>query len=188
MQPRARPVEKQVSELPLAVDMDGTLILTDMSWVSIKRVLLKRPWIIPGMIAKELTGRRAQWKRDLAERLVFDPSELEYHREFLDWLTGQQAKGRTLVLATASDRIIAEQVAGHVGLFSDVMASDSTFNLRGEKKGEALASRFGEKAFSYAGNSKHDIPVWKYAGEVIVVNPERGLLDEVGDSADIIFE
>ena len=90
--------------------------------------------------------------------------------------------------ATASDRIIAEQVAGHVGLFSDVMASDSSFNLRGEKKGEALASRFGEKAFSYAGNSKHDIPVWKYAGEVIVVNPERGLLDKVGDSADIIFE
>ena len=65
-------MEKQVSELPLAVDMDGTLILTDMSWVSIKRVLLRRPWIIPGMIAKELTGRRAQWKRDLAERLVFD--------------------------------------------------------------------------------------------------------------------
>ena len=55
MQPRASPVEKQVSELPLAVDMDGTLILTDMSWVSIKRVLLRRPWIIPGMIAKELT-------------------------------------------------------------------------------------------------------------------------------------
>ena len=48
-------MEKQVSELPLAVDMDGTLILTDMSWVSIKRVLLRRPWIIPGMIAKELT-------------------------------------------------------------------------------------------------------------------------------------
>ncbi len=127
-------MEKQVSDLPLAVDMDGTLILTDMSWVSIKRVLLRRPWIIPGMLVKELSGRRAQWKRDLAERLVFDPSELEYHREFLDWLTGQQAKGRTLVLATASDRIIAEQVAGHVGLFSDVMASDSSFNLRGERR------------------------------------------------------
>ena len=40
-------MDKQVSGLPLAVDMDGTLILTDMSWVSIKRVLLRRPWIIP---------------------------------------------------------------------------------------------------------------------------------------------
>ena len=113
---------------------------------------------------------------------------MEYHEGFLDWLTGERAKGRTLILATASDRIIAEQVAGHVGLFSDVMASDSAFNLRGEKKAEALVSRFGEGEFAYAGNSKHDLPVWERAGEVIVVNPERGLLDKVGDTADIIFE
>ena len=175
-------------EIPIAVDMDGTLILTDMSWVSIKRVILRRPWSILGMLAKEFSGKRAQWKRDLAERLVFDPSELEYHEGFLDWLTGERAKGRTLILATASDRIIAEQVAGHVCLFSDVMACYSAFNLRGEKKAEALVSRFGDRGFAYAGNSKHDLPVWEKAGEVIVVNPERGLLNKVGDSADIIFE
>ena len=185
---QANAVDKSGPEIPIAVDMDGTLILTDMSWVSIRRVILRRPWYVLGMLAKEFTGKRAQWKRDLAERLVFDPAELEYHEGFLDWLTGERAKGRTLILATASDRIIAEQVAGHVGLFSDVMASDSAFNLRGEKTAEALVSRFGEGEFAYAGNSKHDLPVWERAGEVIVVNPERGLLDKVGDTADIIFE
>ena len=185
---QANAVDKSGPEIPIAVDMDGTLILTDMSWVSIRRVILRRPWYVLGMLAKEFTGKRAQWKRDLAERLVFDPAELEYHEGFLDWLTGERAKGRTLILATASDRIIAEQVAGHVGLFSDVMASDSAFNLRGEKKAEALVSRFGEGGFAYAGNSKHDLPVWERAGGVIVVNPERGLLDRVGDTADIIFE
>ena len=185
---QANAVDKSGPEIPIAVDMDGTLILTDMSWVSIRRVILRRPWYVLGMLAKEFTGKRAQWKRDLAERLVFDPAELEYHEGFLDWLTGERAKGRTLILATASDRIIAEQVAGHVGLFSDVMASDSAFNLRGEKKAEALVSRFGEGGFAYAGNSKHDLPVWERAGEVIVVNPERGLLDRGGDTADIIFE
>ena len=185
---QANTVDQSSAEIPIAGDMDGTLILTDMSWVSIKRVILRRPWSIVGMVAKEFTGKRAQWKRDLAERLVFDPAELEYHEGFLDWLTGERAKGRTLILATASARIIAEQVAGHVGLFSDVMASDSAFNLRGEKKAEALVSRFGDRGFAYAGNSKHDLPVWEKAGEVIVGNPERGLLNKVGDSADIIFE
>ena len=181
-------MDESDSRIPIAVDMDGTLILTDMSWISIRRVLLRRPWAIPGIVVKEFTGRRAQWKRDLAEKLTFDPSELEYHEGFLDWLTGERAKGRTLILATASDRLIAEQVAGHVGLFSDVMASDSLFNLRGEKKAEALVSRFGEGGFAYAGNSKHDLPVWAHSGEIIVVNPERGLLDIVGDKADVIFE
>ena len=39
-----------------------------------------------------------------------------------------------------------------------------------------------------AGNSKHDIPVWEHCGQVIVVNAERGLLDKVGDSANLVFE
>jgi phosphoserine phosphatase len=176
------------SSIPLAVDMDGTLILTDMSWVSFSKVIARRPWILPGVLLKELTGQRAKWKRALAQRLVFDPSKLKYHTEFLDWLTGEHAKGRHMVMATASDRIVAEQVASHVGLFSDVMASDASYNLRGKRKAESLIARFGERGFGYAGNSKHDLEVWKHAGQVIVVNPERGLLDRLGDDADIVFE
>ncbi|GIS48325.1 MAG: hypothetical protein Ct9H90mP21_2320 [Methanobacteriota archaeon] len=107
--------------------MDGTLILTDMSWVSIKRVLLRRPWIIPGMIAKELTGRRAQWKRDLAERLVFDPSELEYHKEFLDWLTVSRPRaGRWCWHGIGQNHCRAG--CWSCRIFPDVMASDSSFN------------------------------------------------------------
>jgi hypothetical protein len=140
------------------------------------------------MLSKEFTNKRAQWKRDLAERLVFDPAELEYHTAFLDWLTGEYARGRTLILATASDRIIAEQVAAHVGLFSDVMASDSKYNLRGKKKAEALIARYGDMKFGYAGNSHHDLPVWEHSGQIIVVNPEKNLLDKVNNDAHIVFE
>ncbi|MBT6072206.1 MAG: hypothetical protein HOH07_02020, partial [Euryarchaeota archaeon] len=121
-------------------------------------------------------------------KLVFDPAELEYHAVFLDWLTGEHARGRTLILATASDRIIAEQVAAHVGLFSDVMASDSKYNLRGKKKAEALIARYGDMKFGYAGNSHHDLPVWEHSGQIIVVNPEKNLLNKVNNDAHIVFE
>ena len=40
-----------------------------------------------------------------------------------------------------SDRIVAERVAAHVGLFSDVMASDVNYNLRDRRKAEALSRR-----------------------------------------------
>ena len=177
-----------VSDIPLAVDMDGTLILSDMSVISAKRVIARRPWMIIGVLLKEIMGKRAQWKRDLARRLDFEPRDLDYHEAFLDWITAEHSRGRKLLLATASDRLVAERVAAHVGLFSDVLASDETFNLRGSKKAEALISRFGEGGFGYAGNSFHDLPVWEKAGQVIVVNPEKGLLDRVGEDADIIFE
>ncbi len=181
-------MEGTTSDMPLAVDMDGTLILSDMSKISITKVLIRKPWLIPKVFIKEFSGKRAQWKRLLAEKLVFDPADLEYHETFLDWITGEFARGRKLILATASDRIVAEQVAAHVGLFSDVMASDRDFNLRGLQKADALVARYGLKKFAYAGNSHHDIDVWKHCGQVIVVNPEKGLLDKVGDSVDFIFE
>ena len=91
-------------------------------------------------------------------------------------------------MATASDRIVAERVAAHVGLFSDVMASDATYNLRDKRKAEALVSRYGENGFGYAGNSHHDLAVWERSGQVIVVNPEKGLLEKLEDGADIVFE
>ena len=144
--------------------------------------------MIVSMLSKEITNKRAEWKRDLAKKLVFDPAELEYHVAFLDWLTGEHARGRTLILATASDRIIAEQVAAHVGLFSDVLASDSQHNLRGKKKAEALIARYGDMKFGYAGNSHHDLPVWKHSGQIIVVNPEKNLLEKVNNDAHIVFE
>ena len=97
--------------------------------------------------------------------------DLEYHDSFLEWLTGEFARGRSLILATASDRIVAEQVAAHVGLFSDVMASDREISTSEvHKKAEALVARYGLKKFAYAGNSHHDIDVWKHSGQVVVVN------------------
>ena len=177
-----------VSDIPLAVDMDGTLILSDMSKISFTRVMARKPWLLPKVILKELTGKRAQWKRELAEKLVFNPADLAYHQSFLEWITGEYARGRVLILATASDRIVAEQIAAHVGLFSDVMASDGDYNLRGRRKADALVARYGNSKFGYAGNSHHDIDVWRCSGQVVVVNPEKGLLDKIGDSADVIFE
>ena len=178
----------EVSDLPLAVDMDGTLILSDMSRISMRRVLFRKPWLIPSVIFKEMTGKRAGWKRDLGRILVFDPSELDYHEGFLEWLTGEHSRGRVIILATASDRIVAEQVAAHVGMFSDVMASDNDYNLRDRKKAEALVARYGEGGFGYAGNSHHDVAVWEKAAQVIVVNPDSGVLERVGNSVDIVFE
>ncbi len=79
-----------------------------------------------------------------------------------------------------------QKTAYEVGL--GLVGSDGKINLRDRKKAEALIGRYGEKGFGYAGNSRHDIAVWEHAGQVIVVNPQRGLLDELGDSADLVFE
>ena len=177
-----------MSDLPLAVDLDVTVILTDMSYMTVSRVLLVRPWLVPWMLYKEFSGRRSVWKRALGEKLNFDPEKLTYHEEFLRWLKQQKEAGRILILCTASDRPVAEKIAGHIGIFDDVMATDMGPNLAGENKAAALVERFGEKGFGYAGNSKSDLAVWPHAGEVIVVNAKPSVRRLIEADANLIFD
>ena len=178
----------ETTDLPLAVDLDGTLILTDMSRVTIVRVVLPRPWLIPSLIWWELTGQRAKWKRSLGKRLRFEPAELVYHEEFLAWLKEQKATGREIIMCTASERCVAEKISEYIGLFEDVMASDGITNLRRDTKGEALAARYGKGGFAYAGNSYHDLGTWPFAGEIIVVNASKRTLKALGDQPSLVFD
>tara|TARA_A100001037_G_C15066133_1_gene597154 strand:- start:683 stop:1219 length:537 start_codon:yes stop_codon:yes gene_type:complete len=174
--------------LPLAVDMDGTLILSDMSAITIKRVLLPRPWLLIPFLIKEFTGRRPLWKKELGARLKFKPSELDYHDDFLAWLTEERKRRKEIVLCTASTIDVAQKVADYVGLFDGVMATEDGPNLAAENKRKALVERYGEKGFGYAGNSKDDLKVWPSAGEVIVVNASSKTRKQIESDADRIFD
>jgi FMN phosphatase YigB (HAD superfamily) len=145
--------------VPLCVDLDGTLIKTDVLWESLARLLKQNPlWLFAVLFW--LTRGRAAMKKEIAARMELDPANLPYHTALLEFLKAEHAKGRKLILATAADMRLAQSVARHVGLFDDVIASDGKTNIRGKNKGRALAERFGAKAFDYAGNSSVDLPVW----------------------------
>jgi len=160
--------------VPLCVDLDGTLIKTDMLWESLVRLLRKNPlWlaVLPFWWAQG----RAVLKRQIAARVQVDVAALPYNGLFLEFLRDAKRQGRRLILATASDRELANQVAKHVGLFDEVLASDGRTNLRGSTKLEMLTGRYGERGFDYAGNSAVDLAVWRGTREAIVVNGSRSL-------------
>jgi phosphoserine phosphatase len=164
----------RATAVPLAVDLDGTLIRTDMMWESLTRLLRKNPLALVLILFWWLRGR-AFLKQQLAVRVQIDPATLPYHEEFLAWLKEEKRTGRMLILATASDRQLAEPVFLHVGIFNELMASDGKTNLRGDQKRRALSARFGERGYDYAGNSSVDLGVWPGARAAIVVNARPGL-------------
>lgn len=159
---------------PLVVDLDGTLIHTDMLHESALRALRDNP-LHTFRIPLWLSQGKAVLKRHLASRTDFDPKSLPYNDELLDWLKAQRAEGRRLVLCTASDRSIAEAVADHLQIFDEVIASDGVINIAGKRKAEALEQRFGKSGFDYVGNSAADVLVWERARRAVVVNASRGL-------------
>jgi 4-hydroxybenzoate polyprenyltransferase len=153
----------------LIVDMDGSLVRSDTSLECVV-ALARRPLALLRAFAT-WPGGRARVKAELAMAAGLDPARLPYHKELLAHLRDEQAAGRALVLATGADRRIATAVAQHLDMFDAVLASDGKTNLTGAAKLAAIRSRFGvATAFTYVGNSRADLAVWREAGGAICVN------------------
>jgi 4-hydroxybenzoate polyprenyltransferase len=156
------------------VDLDGTLIRSDMLWESLVRLLRINPLRLALVPFWWMRGR-AHLKQQIARRVAVDVATLPYNEPFLAYLRQAKKEGRPLILATASDRAMANQVARHIGLFDEVLASDGQTNLRASAKRIALTEKFGERGFDYAGNSSVDLAVWEGTREAVVVNASNGL-------------
>jgi 4-hydroxybenzoate polyprenyltransferase/phosphoserine phosphatase len=158
----------------IVVDLDGTLVHTDMLVENFFLFLKKYPlrflyviyWLVQG---------KARLKSELASAVLPGVSDLPYNEELVGWLKLRRQQGDQLVLATASHKLIAEAVAKHLNLFDEVFGTD-TINLSSEKKRSLLVEKFGNKKFDYVGNSRDDLAVWEAADRILVANPRGGLL------------
>lgn len=168
----------------LCVDLDGTLLMTDLLWEAIIRLVRERPWMLFAMPFWLLRGK-AGFKRMIARAVRVDAVSLPYREDLLTYLRAERAAGRRLVLATASDIEMVTPVADHVGIFSEVLASDGTVNLSGHRKTTALVERYGAGGFDYAGNSRTDLDVWGSAHAAIVVDAPDGVLSAARRSAKV---
>jgi hypothetical protein len=155
--------------VPLCVDLDGTVIETDLLWESLVRLVKRNPLAVFPVLIWWLHGR-AHLKARIAARVKVPPGSLPYHQPLLEFLRDQRRLGRTILLVTASDAALVQPVAAHLGIFDEVLASDGRTNLRGKNKAARLVSRFGSHGFDYAGNSVVDLPVWEQSRQAIVVN------------------
>jgi 4-hydroxybenzoate polyprenyltransferase len=170
--------------IPLCVDLDGTLVKLDTLHQALFLLLRRSPASIFRIPAWIIRGK-AHLKDQVMQRVTLDASALPYHRQFLDFLKKEQAKGRPLVLATASNYRTAQAVAGHLGLFSDCISSSSDTNMRHAHKLEAIQERYPR--FGYAGNDTADFPIWDAADEVILVNPTPPAVQQYAARADHTF-
>lgn len=160
--------------VPVCVDLDGTLVRSDTLVDSVLAIARQRPqdlWRIPGWIAQG----KASFKRHVTSAVELDVEHLPYNLPLLEWLRRQAAEGRELYLATAADRVLADRVAAHLGIFRGVLASDGATNLAGGNKLAAFREQFGSH-FCYIGNARPDAEVLAACESPMVANPDSALL------------
>jgi len=159
--------------VPLVVDLDGTLVRSDLLIETAFSELGRRPQSLLEMISA-LCGGKAALKHRLSEPEDFDPGVLPYDDAVIARIEAR-AEGRPVYLASASHGRLVSAVAEHLGLFDGWFASDETVNLAGEAKAGELVSAFGEGGFDYIGNDRADLPVWARARNPIAIRTPTGV-------------
>jgi 4-hydroxybenzoate polyprenyltransferase/phosphoserine phosphatase len=157
------------------VDLDGTLLKSDMLLETALAFLRKQPSHFMLPLLWLLRGGKARLKANLAENVFVEVANLPFNQTVLEWLREERAQGRSLILATATHRSYAERIGEHLGLFDRVLATEHEINLSAERKRKVLVDVFGEEGFDYVGNSRDDLTVWEAANAAIVVDPELGV-------------
>ena len=164
--------------LPLFVDLDGTLIKTDLIFESLL-LLLKKNFFYLFVIPLWLLKGRAHLKFQLAKRVVVPADRLPINEEFQKFLEQEKAHGRKLVLISASNQIAVESISRRWDLFDEVFGSDECINLKSRHKLKKIKEINSDEAFSYAGNSADDLPIWKESAEALLVNCGDNLAKKV---------
>jgi 4-hydroxybenzoate polyprenyltransferase/phosphoserine phosphatase len=154
--------------VPLCVDLDGTLIRSDLLFESAVLLVKRNPLFMFRMLIWLLRGKAAL-KAEIAARVVLNAASLPYNTQLVEWLKLEREAGRSLWLCTATHSTLAERVAEHLGIFDGVLASDGQSNLAGGAKAQRLIERFGARGFDYCGNERRDLAVWSHANGAIVV-------------------
>ena len=160
-------------ELPLVVDMDGTLLGTDSLFEGVVHLWKLEPRL-PLLLPFWLLRGKAALKREIADRVSLDVANLPYNQRLLARLQEERHR-RRLILCTAADHRFADAVATHVGVFDDVIATRDDVNLKSVAKSRALVERYGVGGFDYAGNDTADLSVFAQARHAVVVTPTFAL-------------
>lgn len=156
----------------LCVDLDGTLIASDVSIEQIVTLARTQPWRLlklPLWLAKGA----AYAKSALGDRVTLDPSSLPYRPEVLALIQQARAEGRPVLLVSASDERAVKQIADHLGCFDGAVGSTAAFNAAGANKVKAIRDILGDRPWDYVGDAHVDGEVWREASGTLLVGSKR---------------
>jgi 4-hydroxybenzoate polyprenyltransferase len=141
------------------VDVDGTLVRSDLLWEGMLNATLRRPGQLLRIAAAAIKGR-ASVKCAVAAIGAPDLDTLPLEPEVLALIEQRRAAGGTVLLVSGADET---QVRGLVPRANATAGHGSRpgFNLTGRAKLAVIGAAPGE--FDYVGNGLADLPLWSAA-------------------------
>lgn len=170
-------METKTEAPPLVLDLDGTLVRSDLLVESGFACLADHPFRIFGM-ARALARGKSALKAEIARHVSIDAGSLPYDERVLALAREARTQGRKVYVASASNQRYVAAVAAHIDA-DGWFASDATTNLAGEAKARRLTEEFGDKGFDYVGDGRADLAVWQVCRKGWCVHPSAAVRREI---------
>ena len=165
--------------VPLVVDLDGTVIKTDLFFEAFFLYIQKNPLNFFKMIYWLSPQGRAKLKLEMGKNVPIGDhtsvktgirvEALPFCQPVVKYLWEEKKKNRELVLVTGAVQQYAESIAHYLGCFSAVFGvSKERPRMTGKNKTRFIQSRY--KVFDYIGDSFVDSYVWRKARYSLVAN------------------
>lgn len=180
--------DKPAVEVPLVVDLDGTLLRTDLLYETFLAALGHD---MRATLGVSFTSFRspARLKHALAAIAMPSADTLPLDDDVLNRVRAASDKGRPVHLVSGAAQRLVDALAARLGLPGPHFGSDPDRNLTGDAKARLLTEVFGRRGYDYAGNAAQDLAAWESARAVIAVAPSQRLrrrLQELGKPVEII--
>jgi 4-hydroxybenzoate polyprenyltransferase len=160
------------------VDLDHTLVSTDLSWEALVWLMKNSPLTCLKIPIWRMQGITCL-KHKLVELVPLSPETLPFRADVLAIVHAQKKEGALIYLATGSPQAWADQVAKHLAVFDGAIGSTLQINLNGVAKLQAMREISGQDKFTYIGDSIVDLPIWKESEVAIAVRPGASVLREL---------
>lgn len=163
---------------PLCVDLDHTIIKTDLTIEGLWEFLKKDPRNIWQFLVW-LRSSRSLLKEKLTINVDLDLYHLPVNPEVLEFVRCEFERGRKVILITGSHQKWADGLLKKYSFFSEAYGTENGRNLIGAHKLDFIKNDLNIDSFDYIGDSKADLHLWKDSHTSHFVGHKKELLAKI---------
>lgn len=152
---------------PLCVELDSTLIKTNLMEETFIKVCKTRLWLLPKYSYLYVFDRRSFIRKISSENQI-EVDLLPLNRELLEFIKNHPSSKKILI--TDSWYLQARKIANYSGVFDELIASDEKLIVSSESIEKILEEKLGKNNFEYISNNAESRGVLKSASRSYTTN------------------
>jgi phosphoserine phosphatase len=166
----------------LFVDLDGTLIKEDLSNLAFMDYLKKKPLNTLFHLIIFLFKGKPYLKEKISRDFRVPFESLTFNKAALNYVKDIKNRHRVVYLISGSHQILVDQIDNRLKIFFESFGTQGDFNMVGQKKVNFINEKLNIQDFDYFGNSRKDLPIWKYCKRIIYTNVSLSLRKIINSS------